>query len=77
LCSEVRTMNISYLLYQAERPRSAAEQREADVQVGKLAAAIARFGHSLRHAITGTKDPRQECRRPATATASCMVARPQ
>jgi hypothetical protein len=70
-------MNISYLLYQAERPRSAAEQRETDVQVGELAAAAARFGRSLRHAITRAKDPRREGRRLATATASCMIARPQ
>jgi hypothetical protein len=52
----MNTMNISYMLYQAERPRSAAEQRAADAQVGELAAAVARLGRSLRHAITGTKD---------------------
>jgi hypothetical protein len=46
-------MNISYLLYQAERPRTAAQQREADIQAGQLAAAIGRAGHSLRHAVTG------------------------
>ena len=69
--------NISYLLYQAERPRSAAEQREADVRTGELAAAVARLGRSLRHAITGTKDTRQEGQCPATATASCMVADPR
>jgi hypothetical protein len=45
-------MNISYLLYQAERPRSAAEQREADTQAGELAAAIARLGRAGRRAVT-------------------------
>ena len=69
--------NISYLLYQAERPRSAAEQRETDVRTGELAAAVARLGRSLRHPITGTKDTRQKGQRPATATASCMAANPR
>ncbi len=35
-------MNISYLIYQAERQRSVAEQRETDVQAGRLAASIAK-----------------------------------
>jgi hypothetical protein len=73
----MNTMNISYMLYQAERSRSAAEQREADVQAGELAAAVAGLGRSLRYAITGAKDPRREGQRPAAATASCMVARPR
>jgi hypothetical protein len=46
-------MNIAYLIYQAERPRSVAEQREADIQVGELAASAARLGRSLQHAFTG------------------------
>ena len=33
-------MNIAYLLYQAERTRGAAEQREVDASAGELAAAI-------------------------------------
>jgi hypothetical protein len=70
-------MNISYMIYQAERPRSVGEQRVADVQAGRLAAAAARLGRSVRHAITGTADPGREGRRLATATASCVVARPQ
>jgi hypothetical protein len=45
-------MNISYLLYQAERTRSAAEQREADAQAGELAAAIAGLGRAGRRAVT-------------------------
>jgi hypothetical protein len=47
-------MNIAYQIYQAERPRTAAEQREADIQVGELAASAARLGRSVRHAFTGT-----------------------
>jgi hypothetical protein len=58
--TEVKTMNISYLLYQAERPRSAAEQRQIDAQAGELAAAIAGLGRAGRRAVTrhqGTKRP--------------------
>ena len=45
-------MNISYMIYQAERQRSAAEQRAADVQAGKLAAGIARAGRALAAGVT-------------------------
>jgi hypothetical protein len=67
-------MNISYLLYQAERPRSAAEQREADVQVGELAACAARLGHSLRHPFTGATGQAQ---RAAKAAALATIPRPR
>jgi hypothetical protein len=40
-------MNISYLLYQAERVRSPREQLEADVHAGERAKAVARLWHSL------------------------------
>lgn len=70
-------MNISYMLYQAERPRSAAEHRQADVQAGEFAAAAGRLARSLRHAVTGIKDQGREGRRLATASAPCVVARPQ
>ena len=78
-------MNISYLLYEAERPRSAAEQREADVRTGELAAAVARFGRSLRHrpaqggeAVrpgqgTGAA-PWAPCR-PSTESVACLIPR--
>ena len=45
-------MNISYQLYQAERTRSATEQREIDVSAGQLAAAIAGLGRAGRRAVT-------------------------
>jgi hypothetical protein len=70
-------MNIAYMIYQTERPRSVGEQRVTDVQAGRLAAATARLGRSARHAITGTADPGREGRRPATATAPCAAARPR
>jgi hypothetical protein len=49
-------MNITYLIYEAERPRSTAEQRETDVRAGQLAAAVARLGHSLRRPATGKQN---------------------
>ena len=45
-------MNISYMLYQAERTRGAAEQREVDASAGELAAAIAGLGRAGRRAFT-------------------------
>lgn len=70
-------MNISYLMYQAERPRNAAEQREADMQAGELAATVARLGRSLRHPVTGNQDARQEGQRPAGTTLSRAIPRPR
>ncbi|HTR93909.1 MAG TPA: hypothetical protein VMI73_19430 [Trebonia sp.] len=75
-------MNISYLLYQAERPLTAAQQREADITAGQLAAAIGRAGHSLRHAVAGGADTKRALWRQAgsraTGTAGqCAVPRPR
>jgi hypothetical protein len=70
-------MNISYLIYQAERPRSMAEQREADVQAGEMAAAVAQIGRSLRHAVTGKRDAEWDGQPPAIETISCAVPRPR
>ena len=52
-------MNISYLLYQAERTRSAAEQREIDTQAGELAAAVAGLSRAGRRAATRLAGPRR------------------
>ena len=68
-------MNISYLLYQAERPLTAVQQREADITAGHMAAAIGRAGHSLRHAVTGNTDTKRAHRRQAVA--NCAVPRPR
>jgi hypothetical protein len=40
-------MNTGYLIYQAERPRSAAEQRQADIAHAELARAVSRRWHAL------------------------------
>jgi hypothetical protein len=74
-------MNFTYMIYEAERPRSMAEQREADVRAGQLAATVARLGHSLRHPATGKRNARRHARRggqrPVTATVSCAIPRTQ
>jgi hypothetical protein len=69
-------MNITYLIYEAERPRSMTEQRETDARAGEFAAAVARLGHSLRHPATGKNYARRG--RPATGTTvPCAVPRPR
>jgi hypothetical protein len=80
-------MNISYLLYQAERTHSAAEQREIDARAGEFAAAIARAGRAGRRAATrhqGTRHQgtrrrgtRRAGQRVAPATVSCAIPRPR
>jgi len=40
-------MNTGYLIYQAERPRSAAEQRQADILHAEIARSAARRWHAL------------------------------
>ena len=68
-------MNITYLIYEAERPRSMAEQREMDARAGEFAAAVARLGRSLRHPAEGRRSARQDSRRPVGATVSCAIPR--
>jgi hypothetical protein len=67
-------MNISYLLYQAERPLTVAQRREADITTGQLAAAIGRAAHALRHAVAGAAGTAQG-HRPAAANRA--VPRPR
>jgi hypothetical protein len=70
-------MNITYLIYEAERPRSMAEQREADVRAGEFAAAVTRIGRSLRHPATGKQSARRDGKRPAGATVTCAIPSPR
>ena len=68
-------MNISYLLYQAERTHSVAEQREIDTHAGELAAAIAGLGRAGRRAVTryqrtGPQGTKREGRHTVPATVS-------
>lgn len=44
-------INYGYVVYQAERTKSHAEQREADAQLGELAAAFAQLLHPLTRTV--------------------------
>lgn len=68
-------MNIAYLVYEAERPRSGRERREADARAGETAAAVARLGRLLRHAVTGGPRAGWESRPPAIETITCAAPR--
>ncbi len=70
-------MNISYLVYSAERPRNVAEQREADMRIGEFAATVAHFGHSLRHPAMGKRVARRGGQRRASTTAASAGPRPR
>jgi hypothetical protein len=69
-------MNIMYLMYEAERSRSTAEQRETGARAGELAAAVARLGRSLRHPATGKRNARQDSQRPAGTAVARAIPRP-
>jgi hypothetical protein len=69
-------MNITYLIYEAERPRSMAEQREADARAGEFAAAVTWLGRSLRHPATAKQNARRG-QRAAGTTVPCPVPRPR
>jgi len=45
-------MNITYLMYQAERPRTAAERRADAVRAGELAKAVSQVFRGRRDAVT-------------------------
>ena len=70
-------MNITYLIYEAERPRSMAEQREMDARAGEFAAAVTRLGRSLRHPATGKRNARRDAQRRVRATVACAIPRPR
>jgi hypothetical protein len=68
-------MYTGYQMYQAERPKSAREQRGIDVTNAKLAAVIGRFGRFGRQLARPTRPRRQTWRpapgRPAASPAPC------
>jgi hypothetical protein len=68
----------SYLLYQAERPRSVREQREEDIRAGQLAAAFSRLWRGLGQGLGRGPGRRPQSARPAQArpphaTAPCTA----
>ena len=70
-------MNSTYLMYEAERPQSTAEQRETDARAGEFAAAAARLGRSLRQPATGKRNARRDSRRPAGTAVARAIPRPR
>jgi len=51
-------MNSAYMIYQAERTMTAAEQRAADRRNGELAAYVAGVWHSLTAPLRSRRDQR-------------------
>jgi hypothetical protein len=62
-------MNTGYLIYQAERTRSAAEQREADATHAELAASLTRLWHGLTAPLRSRRGGRRGAR-PGTLRAT-------
>ena len=61
-------MNTGYMIYQAERPKSAREQREIDMGNARLVQVVARFGRWLARPVR----PRRQTWRPTPGRpASC------
>jgi hypothetical protein len=65
-------LNYGYMGYQAERPKSQAEQRDADAQLGQLFAALAQLLYSpakpvraLRRQLGTGPSSRERARQPA------------
>ena len=78
-------MNLTYLMYQAERPRSAAEQRAEDTRRGELAMALTRVLRGRRRvspaAVAAPAVPVAVAARPAltvlSGTAATVVPAPR
>jgi hypothetical protein len=70
-------MNISYLIYAAERPLSRAERREADIRAGELAAAVARLTRSLRPSARGRRHAARDRQPPAVTAIARTIPRPR
>ena len=70
-------MYYSYMLYQAERPRTLREQREEDARTGQLAAEFARLWRGLRRGAG--RGPGAAARPPrASGTVdACRIPRPR
>jgi len=67
-------MNTAYLIYQAERTRTAAEQREVDATHAELAASLTRLWRSLAAPLR----PRRRARRGTQhQPPSCLAALPR
>jgi hypothetical protein len=63
----------SYLLYQAEHPRSPREQRDEDIRAGQLAAAFAGLWRGLGRGLRLGRGLGRAEARPPHATAPCTA----
>jgi hypothetical protein len=63
-------MNTGYLIYQAERPRSAAEQRQTDIAHAELARAVSRRWHALTAPLRARRRAGRQPGLPARSTAT-------
>jgi hypothetical protein len=71
-------MYYSYMLYQAERPRTTREQREEDMRAGQLAAEFVRLGNGLRRGLRlGLRREAPQEARPSSAVDACRIPRPR
>jgi hypothetical protein len=74
-------MYYSYMLYQAERPRTLREQREEDARAGQLAAEFARLWRGLRRGSGRGlgRGPGAAARPPRASGAvdACRIPRPR
>jgi hypothetical protein len=71
-------MNTGYLIYQAERTRSAAEQRAVDATHADLAASLSRLWRSLAAPLRSRRrGQRGTQRRTPHQSPSCLAALPR
>ena len=71
-------MNAGYLIYQAERTRTAAEQRAVDVTHGELAAALTRLWRVLAAPLRSRRGGRRGTQREIQhQPPSCLVPVPR
>ena len=72
-------MNTGYLIYQAERPITSAEQRRVDASRGELAASLTRLGHRLIAPLRSMRRTRHQpvSPVPSVPSVSCIVPYPR
>jgi hypothetical protein len=63
-------MNTGYLIYQAERTMTSAQQREVDATHAEMAASLSRLWRSLAAPLRSRRGGRREAQR---QTPSCLI----
>lgn len=71
-------MNTGYLIYQAERTKTAAEQREIDATQAELAASLTRLWHRIAMPLRSRRGGERGAQRGTRHQApSCLAALPR